>query len=410
MFSRVTSSSLLLLAALLCAGCGDDTISYRLNFEGKDRAAVESDGAPEYPDERLEKIQTAMTAVFGTPDRPFAWPEMNLDQRLLNLSAGPTGSSGIHRGLYREHCAHCHGISGDGLGPTARFLNPYPRDYRPGIFKFTSTKTGDGTKPVMEDLHRTLIEGVNGTAMPSFKVALTPREVDSLAEYVKYLAIRGESERFFFDAITAETEVTPALLTEIVGSIKDEVVSSWDAAEEQVVTPGPRGPRDTREQVAESIEKGRKLFQSEKAACYTCHGPTGMGDGPQVIVDVWNKGKEEHPDWFSLPFQQIKPRNLRVGIFRGGRRNVDLYRRISEGIKGSGMPGKGKLKSDDEVRAQLEAANPGVEVTPEMLEKANPGLTSEEIWNLVDYVRSLPFQPVNQRPDQPLIDFSEGGL
>ncbi len=41
--------------------------------------------------------------------------------------------------LYRRHCLHCHGVSGAGDGPTAPFLYPRPRDYRKGLFKFTST-------------------------------------------------------------------------------------------------------------------------------------------------------------------------------------------------------------------------------------------------------------------------------
>ena len=44
------------------------------------------------------------------------------------------------RNLYMQHCLHCHGVSGDGAGPTAKFLNPRPRDYRQGIFKFKSTQ------------------------------------------------------------------------------------------------------------------------------------------------------------------------------------------------------------------------------------------------------------------------------
>ena len=94
-------------------------------------------------------------------------------------------------GLYREHCAHCHGITGDGVGPTATFLNPYPRDYRKGQFKFKSTPVGQ--KPTHADLKKIVFDGVPGTAMPSFKL-LPDLEVEALVDYVKYLAIRGEVE------------------------------------------------------------------------------------------------------------------------------------------------------------------------------------------------------------------------
>jgi mono/diheme cytochrome c family protein len=57
------------------------------------------------------------------------------------MAAGPVWSDepSAKHGLYRRHCAHCHGISGDGHGPTAMLLNPYPRDYRPALFKFKGT-------------------------------------------------------------------------------------------------------------------------------------------------------------------------------------------------------------------------------------------------------------------------------
>jgi hypothetical protein len=75
------------------------------------------------------------------------------------MAAGPVWSdeAGGKHGLYRRHCAHCHGISGDGRGPTAMILNPYPRDYRPGVFKFKSNFNPH--QPTDDDL-RILLDGV----------------------------------------------------------------------------------------------------------------------------------------------------------------------------------------------------------------------------------------------------------
>jgi mono/diheme cytochrome c family protein len=58
----------------------------------------------------------------------------------------------------------------------------------------------------------------------------------------------------------------------------------------------------------------------------------------------------------------VKPRNLTTGVFRGGRRPIDIYRRIHTGIKGTPMPGAGK------------------------------SLTDEQIWDVVNYVLSIPFK------------------
>src|SRR4030095_4002279 len=108
---------------------------------------------------------------------------------------------GSPRGLYRKHCAHCHGITGDGAGPTAAFLNPYPRDYRLGKFNFKSTPIGQ--KPTHEDLKKIVLDGIPGTAMPSFKL-LPDLEVEALVNYVRYLSIRGETER---DLLRASSEL-----------------------------------------------------------------------------------------------------------------------------------------------------------------------------------------------------------
>jgi mono/diheme cytochrome c family protein len=340
----------------MAVGCHEQP-DFRLNFEGKDRSEMST--------EHQQKLATALLALFGTPNEPYAWPNSGLDQKKLNLAGGPTGGGEKTGGLYREHCAHCHGLSGDGLGPTARFLNPYPRDYRRGIFKFTST--ADGAKPTTDDLKRTLKEGIHGTAMPSF-LLLPDHEIDALAEYVKYLAIRGEVESILAQQI--EDEFTHEFLDEQIQSI----VTLWNDASERVVTPDPR-PDMNPDELAASIERGRKLFQDQvNAQCVKCHGPTGLGDGSSVgerLYDAWNKPKlNQPPELFSLPIQELQPRNLRLGIYRGGRRKVDLYRRIFAGIKGAEMPAAGaKLKP-------------------------------EEIWSLVDYVQSLPYEDRSGGPQE----------
>ena len=68
-----------------------------------------------------------------------------------------SGLLGEGRGLYRKHCATCHGITGNGRGITAAVLNPYPRDYRMGIFKFKSTKRG--SKPTRDDMAKLIVTG-----------------------------------------------------------------------------------------------------------------------------------------------------------------------------------------------------------------------------------------------------------
>jgi len=195
---------------------------------------------------------------------------------------------------------------------------------------------------------------------------------------VKYLAIRGETESLLRGLIVDEEEkLTRDLLVEQVES----VVASWNEAADAVVTPPQRQPLSA-EQLADSIAAGRKLFMDETVVkCVGCHGPTGLGDGGTVNYDDWNKPKSElSPEFvaetYALPVQLNQPRNLRLGVYRGGRRPLDIYRRIHASVKGSGMPNFGPS-----------GGNKGT-------------LTDEQIWNLVDYVMSLPYDPESNPFDQ----------
>lgn len=326
----------------------------------------------------LADIKIALNALFGTPDEPFVLkelqtqpdaPEVGFDVAKLRRAAGPVSSleDGTQIGLYRQHCVHCHGVTGDGVGPTAAFLAPYPRDFRKGVFKFTSTN--ESAKPTKEDLKRTLKQGIAGTAMPSF--ALLPEaDIDALVEYVKYLSLRGEMEAALFELVKAGDEV-PMTHEDLLGELQP-YSEMWDTAAAEIITPEAPPELDEAGLLA-SIEEGRKLYLDAKAQCVQCHGPTGLGDGAEKRFDVWNEGKTDtNLAFFTLPKQQLMPRNLRSGVYRGGRRPVDLYRRIQAGIKGAQMPSMGQ--------------------TP-----AKPsGLTPTEIWSLVHYVQSLPYEAISE--------------
>jgi len=350
----------------------------------------------EVPPSHQQQIADILTAMYGTPDEPFVLPETELDLDLLKMAAGAVASDeqGQETGLFRRHCVHCHGISGDGAGPTAAFMTPYPRDYRQGKFKFKSTERS--SKPTRDDLKRILVDGIPGTSMPSF--ALLPEEqIDALVEYVAYLSMRGETEtqlaRLLMDLgedDEGNLEPYPTDPDFLIEEVLYPVVDRWLAAEDEVIAVDPETapPADrSPQELAESIAKGRDLFYSNRANCASCHGPSGLGDGQLTDFDDWNRSVKEfaesHPDvdvasLGLLPVQTIKPRNLRQGIYRGGRRPIDLYRRIHAGINGVPMPGVGP-------------SSPGLEGT----------LSPEEIWNLVDYVRAMPEEALSQPPKLP---------
>lgn len=359
-----------------------------------------TDPKGEITPERRGELSDVLVALFGTPDEP-ALPDLGdldvskiLDLNKIKSSAGPVGSdqSGRGLGLYREHCAHCHGVTGDGAGPTASFLNPYPRDYRMGAFKFKSTPKGG--RPTHEDLRLILFNGIPGTAMPSFKV-LPENEMDALIHYVRYLSIRGETERLLMNYVATELDKESPLFalgdkateeqrTEAAGIIKSfaaEVAQKWIDAEGQAVEiPAPKPDRD----LAQSIARGRELFYGQVATCAKCHGDSALGDGQITDWDEWTKEIDpqnptalaEYLQLGALSPRNIRPRNLRLGVYRGGHRPIDLYWRIRNGIDGTPMPAA-SMKADD--------AGPGV-----------VGLTSDDIWSIVDYVRSLPYESISK--------------
>jgi mono/diheme cytochrome c family protein len=393
--ARAATAALLCGLALAAVGCGrTPPAEFRLNM-------VEATKQRLTP-EQERQVATVLLAMFGTPDEPTVLPETGLDEAKLRLAAGPVRSDIVGRknGLYREHCVHCHGITGDGLGPTAAFLNPYPRDYRPGVFKFKSTERAD--KPTHADLVRILHNGIPGSSMPSFAL-LPPVQVDALAEYVKYLAMRGETElslmRAFFELDDEDQGKLPEAREFLVAETLEPIAARWRDADAARI-PVPEMPAGI--DLAASIAKGKELFYGDKANCVKCHGITALGDGQANDYDDWNKaivevgkevasGKEKASEtqtaslspeqmaqhkadvaWLekfdrvlegdALRPRTIPPRNLRHGIYRGGRRPLDLYYRIHAGIYGAPMPA------------------------------AAGTVPPEDIWHIVNYVLSLPYQ------------------
>lgn len=406
-----------MVGALLTAGCEVPVASFQPNLV---QAKLLAEQNSIDMDPAVEETKAALEELFGTPDSP-KWPavfkeEEHLDQLVslerLERAAGAVRSDqqDIHFGLFREHCVHCHGTTGNGLGPTAVFLNPYPRDFRLGVFKFKSTPFG--RKPTRTDLRRIIREGVMGTSMPSFRL-LKDDEIEALVDYVIYLSVRGEVERKLLTEganldFTADEHLYAPQLKEtapddfaeqmdIINELVINVAESWDKAADQalVVTPpeddyplftrDANGSREAREKLAESIASGRQIFHGNVANCATCHGSTGLGDGQKNDYDAWTK------DWLQplsldpknseqiAPFlklgalkpRNIVPRNLRSGMYRGGSQPIDIYMRIVLGIDGTTMPA-----------APLQPDNP-------------LGLTQNQVWDVVNYVLSLPYEHIS---------------
>jgi len=217
------------------------------------------------------------------------------------------------REVYVRYCSGCHGLAGDGKGAAAPMLLVKPRDFTKGAFKFRSTPAG--TLPTDDDLMRTITRGLARTSMPEWSL-LPERERRALVAYVKTF-VPDWSER---------------------------------GAGRVVVVPTPPAAVGT----PESIARGKEIYGLLE--CASCHGETGMGDGPSartLPADTWGNPQ--------------KPFNFTKGRLKSGAEPQDVYRTFMTGLNGTAMP------SYEDIFASPDGEN----------------IKDGDAWNLVSFVLSL---------------------
>jgi cytochrome c oxidase cbb3-type subunit 2 len=213
-----------------------------------------------------------------------AWRDVFESQNIAaSVMSMPQTDDQVARGkaVYERRCVGCHGAKGDGNGPAATFLNPRPRDFTVGAFKFRTTPSG--SLPTDGDLYRTLTRGVRWTAMPTWH-ELPEKDRMAVIAFIKTLSPRWKDER-------PELPIT-------IGE----------------------PPRAT----AELLAKGKALYV--KAKCWECHGDGGQGDGPSA---------EQLED--DLGFK-IRPADFTRGQFKAGGDVRDIFRTMTTGLDGTPMP------------------------------------------------------------------------
>ena len=390
-----------LLLVVSMTGCSDSFSAGPIVYTESRTLTEEIKGKPTLAGKPnlQKKVRTALGKLFGDSPQVIRVPEgsgfPNGGIRLANFvetekgrvpnlgQDGPDGEVYAREGgygIYRRHCLHCHGVSGAGDGPTAPFLFPIPRDYRRGLFKFTSTPNGE--RPHRDDLKRTIRDGLPGSSMPAFDALLSQNEIEQVLDYVMFLSMRGETEQGLIEeASISDENDADALSDDTAKEIAQGVAGKWKSAQSKVVNPPvPRTPSSRA-----SILRGRELFlgkTKEKLECAGCHGPRAMGDGPSFVDQkifndiVFGGDPSERPtrlaklddktrelwtqkldDWGN----PLRPANLNRGVYKGGRRPIDLYWRIAKGITGAQMPGH------------------------------YPTINHEQIWDLVNFVLALPY-------------------
>jgi len=311
----------------------------------------------------LDRVESQLAQMFGTPAEPKVEIDPALNKELENDLKLDRRTLARGSQLYRIHCLHCHGLAGDGRGPTAQWVNPHPRDYRLGLFKFLSSPQdqNDRQKPRRDDLAWTIKQGIDGTSMPAFNV-LTDDEVEAMVSYVIHLSLRGQTELALLRELLQEGKLSKSSAAQ---DRAKTYARGWLEAQKGAFPPDPYlldpNAKDYEEQMRASVQRGEKFFRDEKDGCVKCH--TDFGRSSTFRFDAWGT--------------MVRPRDLTTGIYRGGRRPIDLYWRIALGINNGSQ---------------------GATMTPfhtTLKPDKNPYKAS--IWDVVNFVQALPYPAMRSK-------------
>lgn len=163
---------------------------------------------------------------------------------LMTLRGQATPASG--EVIYKNLCLRCHGAKGDGMGPIAEHLDPYPRDL---------TKAGFMNSKSEARLVNSIRNGVNGTSMPAWGKAVTEEQAKAVLDYIQATFTKEPRRELKAKAIP---ETNPVAMS------------------------------------PESVTRGEALFVNR---CAGCHGRKGDGKGPNSL-DILPKPRNLRNSFF----------------------------------------------------------------------------------------------------------------
>ncbi|MBS1985137.1 MAG: c-type cytochrome [Bdellovibrionales bacterium] len=239
----------------------------------------------------IATLSGCMSQTFDTPQKLGGkW----VSSKTLNLG----------HDTYMNYCMQCHGISGEGNGPASIGLNPQPRNFTQGIYKFASVTSGE--LPLDEDLKHVIRNGLRGTPMLPWDIS--DERLEAVVQYIKT----------FSPVWKTQTAGTP-----------------------QKLTPDPFGA----ERASEAIALGKKVYHG-MAQCYTCH-PTYASLKEISAYSKEMTGNEvssirENPELSVLQDSSyghkfMPPDYTKIDIKTGGD-IASLYKVLGTGVGGTSMP------------------------------------------------------------------------
>lgn len=212
-------------------------------------------------------LSAAMLTAYPVPIAPKAVPD-------------------VARGaiLFKENCAACHGVAGDGKGPNAAKLSTPP-------IAFTDAERA--RKRSLAALEQVVSQGIDGTAMQSF-ADLPVQDRWALAFYVGHFAFsrdqidRGKqilkndaSIRTRISDLKALVTTTPAALGKEIGQAKADAIMAYLRAHPEAVT-----------QTAGSTAGSLDLVRSRLAQSLTAYREGDRARAKQLALSAYLDGFE----------------------------------------------------------------------------------------------------------------------
>ncbi|MBL7665605.1 MAG: c-type cytochrome [Bacteriovoracaceae bacterium] len=230
--------------------------------------------------------------------------------------------------VYTEYCLSCHGVLGDGNGPAAKGSVPPPRNFTQGLYKFGWVK--DSGLPTDADFQRIIQGGLHGTAMLQWDVS--DEQTYAVTQYIKTFAPQ----------VWENKDNAPGTPIDVM--------------------PDPYGL--ARKEFA--IKKGKAVFHLA-ANCQSCHRGYATKSELDAMAKEFNYTKiDELPsDFYDLKIQEsefyfhdskdrlakVLPPDFTWHEVRSANSVEDIYKRVTSGVTGSGMPPWRDVIQDDEIWA-----------------------------------------------------------
>jgi mono/diheme cytochrome c family protein len=244
---------------------------------------------------------------------------------------------------YMLYCYGCHGDKGDGKGPASPAMRPPPRNFTRGLFKFAGVEAGK--LPTDEALERTIRRGLNGTPMLPWDIFDLERK--AIVQYLKTLSPRWQSEEEYGTPLEISPDPWNGRLAEAIERGK----RVYHVAAQGAGCSGCHASYATREEISRMTREvtGEPVAEFPEEMYRTTLRESEyplVEDEKGEVVKVY---QILPPDFL---FQKVKSASD-VGTWVDGReytateQRQDLYRTIGAGIGGAAMPQwKGALPED----------------------------------------------------------------